>query len=67
MADLDRNMNEELLQTLHGLIRHWEHEVVEFKQATNDYDKDKIGQYINSTIYSLNNQDVQTSPQYPHM
>jgi len=31
MADLDRTMNEELLQTLHGLIRHWEHEVVEFK------------------------------------
>jgi ATP-dependent DNA helicase RecG len=48
MTDLDRTMKDELLQTLHGLILHWEHEVIEFKQASNDYDKDKIGQYFSA-------------------
>ena len=36
MADFDRKLNDELLETLHGLISYWEHEVVEFKQASND-------------------------------
>ena len=48
MAELDRNMNEELLQTLRGLIRQWEHEVVEFKQASNDYKQHEIGQYFSA-------------------
>ena len=54
MADLDRIMNNELLQTLRGLIRNWEHEVVEFKQATNDYDQDKIGQYFSAISNEAN-------------
>ena len=31
MTDINRNLNDEMLQVLHGLIRNWEHEVVEFK------------------------------------
>jgi ATP-dependent DNA helicase RecG len=58
-ADLDRTMNHELLQTLHGLIRNWEHEVVEFKQATNDYDQDKIGQYFSAISNEANLKGLQ--------
>jgi ATP-dependent DNA helicase RecG len=46
MASLDVKLNEELLQTLNGLILHWEHEVVEFKQASNNYKQNEIGQYF---------------------
>ena len=59
MADLDRDMNEELLQTLCGLIRNWEYEVVESKQATNDYDKEKIGQYFSAISNEANLKGLQ--------
>ena len=60
MTDLERNnTNDELLQTLHGLIRNWEHEVVEFKQASNDYDKDKIGQYFSAISNEANLKGLQ--------
>ena len=59
MAELDRAMNEELLQILHGLISHWEHEVVEFKQAQSDYDKDKIGQYFSAISNEANLKGLQ--------
>ena len=39
----EKDPQSELLQTLSGLISNWESEVVEFKEANNDYDKDKIG------------------------
>ena len=54
MANLDRNMNEELLQLLRGLVRNWENEVVEFKQASNDYNKDRIGQYFSAISNEAN-------------
>ena len=59
MDDLDHTMNNELLQTLHGLIRNWEHEVVEFKQATNDYDQDKIGRYFSAISNEANLKGLQ--------
>jgi ATP-dependent DNA helicase RecG len=59
MTALDRKMNDELLNTLHGLIRDWEHEVVEFKQANNDYDKDKIGQYFSAISNEANLKGLQ--------
>ena len=58
MVDLDNGMNEELLHILHGLIRNWEHEVVEFKQVANDYDKDKIGQYFSAISNEANLKDT---------
>ena len=35
--------NSELLIMLDKLISNWENEIVEFKEANNDFDKDKIG------------------------
>lgn len=33
----------DMLSVLYDLIDNWENEVVEFKEAGKDYDKDKIG------------------------
>jgi len=59
MADLDRKLNDELLETLRGLIRHWEHEVVEFKQASNDYKQNEIGQYFSAISNEANLKGLQ--------
>ena len=59
MTNLDRNINEELLQTLHGLIFNWENEVVEFKLATNDFDQNKIGQYFSAISNEANLKGMQ--------
>ena len=40
------NTDNELLIKLDALISNWEDETVEFKEANNDYDKDKIGRYF---------------------
>lgn len=39
---------------LDGLIRTWENEVVEFKQASNDYDTNKIGEYFSALSNEAN-------------
>lgn len=39
---------------LDGLIATWENEVVEFKQAGNDYDSDKIGEYFSALSNEAN-------------
>jgi len=39
---------------LNGLIATWENEVVEFKQAGNDYDTDKIGRYFSAMSNEAN-------------
>ena len=39
----DAEINSDRLNVLYDLINNWEDEVVEFKEAENDYDKDKIG------------------------
>lgn len=44
----DNNMNNEMLQTLYNLIQRWEHEVVEFKQATNSFSQHDIGKYFSA-------------------
>jgi ATP-dependent DNA helicase RecG len=59
MADLDVKMNDELLQILRGLILHWEHEVVEFKQASNDYKQNEIGQYFSAISNEANLKGLQ--------
>lgn len=48
-------MDQQALQTLLGeLIAGWESEVVEFKQAGNDYDTDKIGEYFSALSNEAN-------------
>jgi len=60
MADFQRNnINEDLLQILRGLIRNWEHEVVEFKQASNDYKQHEIGQYFSAISNEANLKGLQ--------
>lgn len=39
----EQSNDKELLIVLESLIKNWESEVVEFKEATNDFDKNKIG------------------------
>ena len=43
-----------LSNLLDGLIATWENEVVEFKQAGNDYDSDKIGEYFSALTNEAN-------------
>lgn len=48
-------MDEQALkQLLHSLIERWESEVVEFKQASNDYDTNKIGEYFSALSNEAN-------------
>lgn len=44
----------ELTQLLSGLISTWENEVVEFKQAGNDYSTDDIGKYFSALANEAN-------------
>jgi len=44
----------EMLQILDGLLINWEDEVVEFKEADNDYDKNKIGKYFSAISNEAN-------------
>ena len=43
-----------LRQKLTDLIATWENEVVEFKEASNDYDTDKIGRYFSALANEAN-------------
>ena len=49
--------NRELAQLLDSLIANWEDEVVEFKQARNDYSTDKIGSYFSALANEANLHD----------
>lgn len=58
--ELQENTNkEDLKQVLRKLINNWEHEVVEFKEATNDYDKNKIGEYFSAISNEANLKSLQ--------
>ena len=45
--------------TLEKLIENWENEVVEFKEANNDYDKEKIGRYFSAISNEANLKGLQ--------
>lgn len=45
--------------TLGKLIENWENEVVEFKEAENDYDKEKIGRYFSAISNEANLKNLQ--------
>ncbi len=51
--------NADLIATLNSLIMNWETEVVEFKEANKDYDKDKIGQYFSAISNEANLKGLQ--------
>ena len=45
---------QDLMSLLQGLITTWENEVVEFKQASNDYSTDDIGRYFSALANEAN-------------
>ncbi len=51
--------NDELCTILNSLILNWESEVVEFKEAGKDYDKNKIGQYFSAISNESNLKGLQ--------
>lgn len=53
------NNRDELLLKLQGLIANWENEVIEFKEAKNDYDFSKIGQYFSAISNEANLRNLQ--------
>ena len=59
-SDINNNdKTSDLLLTLDHLICNWESEVVEFKEANNDYDKNKIGKYFSAISNEANLKGLQ--------
>lgn len=56
---MDNNLQDQLLEKLNSLINNWENETVEFKEANNDYDKDKIGKYFSALSNEANLRNLQ--------
>lgn len=54
----ETSTNDNLI-TLNHLIDNWENEVVEFKEANKDYDKNKIGQYFSAISNEANLKGLQ--------
>lgn len=52
-----RASNESNLALLDALIRNWEDETVEFKEASNDFDTDRIGRYVSALSNEANLSD----------
>jgi len=59
MFFFEEKANTDKLLTLNHLINNWENEVVEFKEANNDYDKDKIGKYFSAISNEANLKGLQ--------
>ena len=60
MFSYNKNSKEkDIFQTLDKLITNWENEVVEFKEANNDYDKEKIGRYFSAISNEANLKGIQ--------
>jgi len=56
---MDSLLERELLETLKSLILNWENEVVEFKEANEDYKKSEIGQYFSAISNEANLKNLQ--------
>lgn len=54
----DKQKNE-FIEVLYSLIDNWENEIVEFKEANNDFDKNKIGQYFSAISNEANLKGIQ--------
>ena len=59
IKDYKKAKEAEMLQVLYSLIENWEDEIVEFKEAENDYDQHKIGQYFSAFSNEANLRGLQ--------
>ncbi|MCB1133061.1 MAG: ATP-binding protein, partial [Verrucomicrobiae bacterium] len=46
--------SDEFQKTYDHLVSRWENECIEFKEAGNDYDTDKIGRYVSALANEAN-------------
>lgn len=53
--------NQENLELLNSLIDNWEDETVEFKEASNDFDTDRIGRYVSALGNAANLADKKSA------
>lgn len=54
-----KDENADIFTILEKLIENWENEIVEFKEASNDFSNDKIGKYFSAISNEANLQGVQ--------
>ena len=59
IMSFNKSKKEEMILTLYGLIDNWENEVIEFKEAEKDYDRDKIGRYFSALSNEANLRGLQ--------
>ena len=59
IMSFNKSKKEEMILTLYGLIENWENEVIEFKEAGKDYDRDKIGRYFSALSNEANLRGLQ--------
>lgn len=59
IMSFNKSKKEEMILTLYGLIDNWENEVIEFKKAGKDYDRDKIGRYFSALSNEANLRGLQ--------
>ena len=59
ITEYKEKMQKEMEAVLYDLIKNWEDEVVEFKEASNDFDKDKIGRYFSALSNESNLRGMQ--------
>lgn len=52
--------NEDNLKLLDSLIDNWENETIEFKEASNDFDTDRIGCYVSALSNEANLADLES-------
>ncbi len=59
IVEYKKKKQKEMENLLRDLIENWEDEVVEFKEAGKDYDKEKIGQYFSALSNEANLRSLQ--------
>ena len=59
IMSFNKSKKEEMILTLYELIDNWENEVIEFKEAEKDYDRDKIGRYFSALSNEANLRGLQ--------
>ncbi len=59
IAEYKEKKLKEMENLLYDLIKNWEEEVVEFKEANNNYKRDEIGEYFSALSNEANLRSLQ--------